>query len=100
MAELCEANSEPFDSIKCEMFVINVAFTCYSNKNAFHPINSVCIAKGYRLDGRGSVPGKGKRFFSTPQSPDQIWGAGSGFHPVSYRMGTLGSFPRGKAAGV
>jgi hypothetical protein len=24
---------------------------------------------GYRLDGRSSIPGRGKRFFSSPQSP-------------------------------
>jgi hypothetical protein len=29
----------------------------------------------YRLDGRCLIPGKGKRFFSTPQHPDQLWGS-------------------------
>jgi hypothetical protein len=24
------------------------------------------------LNGRGSIPGRGKRFFSTPQSPDRL----------------------------
>jgi hypothetical protein len=32
--------------------------------------SSVGIATGYRLDGRGSIPGRGKGFFSTPQRPD------------------------------
>jgi hypothetical protein len=32
------------------------------------------IATGYGLDGRGSIPGKGKKFFSTPQRPDWLWG--------------------------
>jgi hypothetical protein len=27
-----------------------------------------------RLDGRGSIPSKGKAFFSTPQRPDRFWG--------------------------
>jgi hypothetical protein len=32
--------------------------------------SSVGIATGYWLDGQGSIPGRGKRFFSTPQRPD------------------------------
>jgi hypothetical protein len=28
--------------------------------------SSVGIATGYGLDGRGSIPGKGKKFFSSP----------------------------------
>jgi hypothetical protein len=32
--------------------------------------NSVGIAAGYGLDGRGSMPGRGKRFFSTRQRLD------------------------------
>jgi hypothetical protein len=41
-----------------------------------HNINrdsSVDIAMGYRLEGRGSDPRKGKRFFSTPQSSGRLW---------------------------
>jgi hypothetical protein len=40
-------------------------------------LNSVGIATGYGLDTRGSIPGKGKRFFSTPQRPDMLWGSPS-----------------------
>jgi hypothetical protein len=29
---------------------------------------------GYRLDDQGLIPGKGKRFFSTPQNTQQLWG--------------------------
>jgi hypothetical protein len=36
--------------------------------------SSVGIPTGYGLDGWGSLPGRGKRFFSTPQSPDRLWG--------------------------
>jgi hypothetical protein len=36
--------------------------------------SSVVIATGYRLDGQGSIPSRGKRFFSSPQHPDQLWG--------------------------
>jgi hypothetical protein len=25
------------------------------------------------MDGRGSIPAKGKRFFYTPQRPDRLW---------------------------
>jgi hypothetical protein len=36
--------------------------------------SSVIIATGYELDYRNSIPGKGKRFFSTPQRLECIWG--------------------------
>jgi hypothetical protein len=29
---------------------------------------------GYRLDGRGSIPVRGKKFLSSPQRPDRLWG--------------------------
>jgi hypothetical protein len=32
---------------------------------------------GYRLDGWGSIPGRGKRFFSSPQRPEKFWGPSS-----------------------
>jgi hypothetical protein len=32
------------------------------------------IETGYGLDGRGSIPGRGKRFFFTPWLPDRLWG--------------------------
>jgi hypothetical protein len=34
--------------------------------------SSVRTATGYWRDGRGSIPGGNKRFFSTPQSPDRL----------------------------
>jgi hypothetical protein len=36
--------------------------------------SSVNTATGYRLGGRGSIPGRGKRFFSNPQRLDRLWG--------------------------
>jgi hypothetical protein len=36
--------------------------------------NEVGILMGYRLDGRVSVPSRGKRFFSIPQHADGLWG--------------------------
>jgi hypothetical protein len=51
----------------------------------------VGIPMGYGLDGRGSVPVKGK-FFS-PQLLDRLWDP-----YASQPMGTEVSFPGGKAA--
>jgi hypothetical protein len=55
--------------------------------------SSLGIATGYELDGQGSILCKGKRYFSSPQQPDQLWG-----HLPSYPMGTGSSLPKGKAA--
>jgi hypothetical protein len=44
--------------------------------------SSVGIATSYRLDGRCSIPGKGKKIFSTSQRPDRLWG------PSNLLMGT------------
>jgi hypothetical protein len=60
--------------------------------------SSVGIALGYRLDGRGSrvrFPARAGNF-----SLHYRVQTGSGAHPASYPMGTRGSFPGGKAAGV
>jgi hypothetical protein len=35
---------------------------------------SVDVATDYGLDGRGSIPDRGKRFVCAPQSPDRLWG--------------------------
>jgi hypothetical protein len=56
----------------------------------------VGIATGYGLEdrgGRSSSPGRVKNFLHVVQT-------GSGVHPTSYLVGTGGSFPGGKAAGV
>jgi hypothetical protein len=59
---------------------------------------SVGIALGYGLDDRGSrvrfPAGAGNFSLHTRVQ------SGSGVHPVSYPMGTRGSFPGGKAAGA
>jgi hypothetical protein len=34
----------------------------------------VCATAGYGFEVWGSIPGKGKRFFSTPQRPERLWG--------------------------
>jgi hypothetical protein len=36
--------------------------------------SAVDIATGYVLDGRVSILGRGKRFLSTIQRPDRLWG--------------------------
>jgi hypothetical protein len=60
--------------------------------------SSVGIALGYGLDDRGSRVGfpAGAGNFSIHHRVQN----GSGAHPASYPMGTRGSFPGGKAAGV
>jgi hypothetical protein len=37
-----------------------------------YALSSVCMATGYGLDDRVSIPDKGKRFFSSPQRPDRL----------------------------
>jgi hypothetical protein len=55
---------------------------------------AISIATGYGLDGRGSIPDRGKRFFPIPQRPDRLWGP-----PNLLNSGYWGvTFPGGKAA--
>jgi hypothetical protein len=58
--------------------------TCTVNRES-----SVGIATSYGLDGRGSIPGRGKKF-SLPHSVQ----TGSRAHPASYPMG-IRSVPGG-----
>jgi hypothetical protein len=60
--------------------------------------SSVNIALRYELDDRSSrvrFPAGAGNFFLSHRVQN-----GSGAHPASYRMGTRGSFPGGKAAGA
>jgi hypothetical protein len=41
---------------------------------AWSPDISICIAMGYGLDDWSSFPGKGKKFFSTPQRQHRLLG--------------------------
>jgi hypothetical protein len=57
--------------------------------------NSVGVATGYGLDGRGLILGTGKKFFSSPQHPGRKWGL------LSLLFNECrGPFPGGKAAGA
>jgi hypothetical protein len=56
---------------------------------------SVCIVKFYRLNDQASISGR-IGDYSVLHSVQIV----SGFHPVSYPMGTEGSDPRDKAAGA
>jgi hypothetical protein len=60
--------------------------------------SSVGIALSYRLDDRGSRVrlSAGVGNFSLHYRVKN----GSGAHPASYQMGTMGSIPGGKAAGA
>lgn len=53
----------------------------------------VGIASCYRLEGWGSIPGRGKNLFSIPQGPDRPRGQSS-----LLTIGSGGSFPGSKAA--
>jgi hypothetical protein len=35
------------------------------------------MGMGYQLDDRSSISGRGKKFSSTPQSPNRLWGPSS-----------------------
>jgi hypothetical protein len=48
----------------------------------------VGIGSGYELDDRGSIPGRGWDFSSSPPRSDRFWA-----HPASYPLGSRGSFP-------
>jgi hypothetical protein len=52
---------------------------------------SVVIAKGYRMGGRCSIPGRGKRLFSIPFRLDRLWSPAS-----LLNNGYRGLFPRDK----
>jgi hypothetical protein len=56
--------------------------------------SSVCIATGYSLDDRGSIPDRGKRFFRLP-CLDRLWDP-----PGLLFSGYPGLFPGTKAAGA
>jgi hypothetical protein len=56
--------------------------------------SSVSRARGYGLDGRGSIPDRSKRLFSSPQSLDRLCGP-----PSFLSNGYRGLFPQA-AGGV
>jgi hypothetical protein len=76
-------------------------YNCHPKRPSLHRLTIISRAGiaqsvwrlGYGLDVRGSTPDGGWEFFSSTPCP-----TGSGAHPVSYPMGTEGSFPGSKAA--
>jgi hypothetical protein len=56
--------------------------------------SSVGTAMGYRMEGRGSIPGRGTRFFSASHRQDRLWG-----YPASYPLSTEASSQEVKRPG-
>jgi hypothetical protein len=48
------------------------------------------MVTGYEMGDRDSIPGRGKRFFSTPQRPDRLWGSFSLLFNAYLRLLPLG----------
>jgi hypothetical protein len=67
----------------------------YFNMLKYYANSSVSIATGYRLDGSGSISGRGK---GLPLLHSVLTATGS--HPGSYPKGTGGTFPGVKGASV
>jgi hypothetical protein len=59
-------------------------------------VGAVGIVTGYRLDGGGVGPGRGKTFLLFTSS--RPIPTSSGMQPASYPMGIGSSFPKGKVA--
>jgi hypothetical protein len=57
--------------------------------------SSVGIATGYGMDDQGSIPGKGKRFFSSPQCPHRLRPGRETDHspPISAEVENSGPIP-------
>jgi hypothetical protein len=76
----------------------NIGHSCVRRDHYYRQSNwdsSIGIATCYELGGRGSIPGRGMRFFVLPSVH-----TGSAIHSSSYTKGTGDSFSMDKAAGV
>jgi hypothetical protein len=72
------------------LLFFTVCFTTLERRDS-----SVCIAKEYELDDRGSIPDLGKGLFSSLRRPDRFWGS-----PSILSNGYLGCFLGVKTEGV
>jgi hypothetical protein len=60
--------------IKLSLHIAQTTRECSYNINVYRSLDSsIGIATGYELEGRSTILGKDKRFFSNPQRTDQLW---------------------------
>jgi hypothetical protein len=65
------------DVLSSDFLIRNLYVFLISPIHARFRNSSVGIATGHGLDGQGSIPGSGKRFFPSPQRSDRLWGSHS-----------------------
>jgi hypothetical protein len=68
----CRLDSER-EMVRCRGTQMYIQYILFIDSSSVYGSwnNPADVAMGYGLDGRGLVPGRGKRFFSAPQHPDQ-----------------------------
>jgi hypothetical protein len=66
-----------FDYIKYEYeyVILQASEICLLPLATLRARRAVSIAMGYGMHGWGSITSRGKRLFSSPRHPDQLWGS-------------------------
>jgi hypothetical protein len=71
----------------CTIIKRDFNYICYRNFSKSRD-SSIGIASGYRLVDQGSIPCRGKIFFSTSERPDRLWGPPSLLYNVYWGLTT------------